>query len=175
MPTYFCTFCPAKIAYEAVKPTKCPKCGKSFASAFKVATPPAQPASTVAAQTPEDEDDLPVVPVRSRQSYSTTQAKPRYRNGEYVPPVGGVTPKTAVPHAGPGDEGEDDDEDDEVVDPRMKRRLARELAASLNPDDIFVSDEDEKPLRFEDIYNAPDATQSRAASGGTKGGKRRKR
>jgi hypothetical protein len=155
MPNYFCTFCPAKIQYEATKPTKCPKCGKSFASAFKVAAP-VTPAVAVAQVAPEEDDDVPISP-RSRKSHSTTQAKPRYRGGEYLPPIMGVA--SSSPSSGPGDEGEDDDEED--VDPRMRRRLARELAASINPEDIHVSDDDEKPLRFEDMYNAPDARQRR--------------
>lgn len=162
MSTIYCTDCPAKLTYEAVKPTKCPKCGVVFANAFKGAVASTSPSARAVVDEIIDEPRP-----RYPKSQSSTVAKPRFRNGEWVAPIMGrmndETPPPVTEQRGPHDD--EDDDEDEYIDPRAKRRLKQELIATLNPDDIHVNDEDERPPTFADLYNAADARKAREGGG----------
>ncbi len=150
MPTYYCnhTGCGVKIAYEAAKPTSCPKCKRSFAAAFApvhatlaplVATPTNDPAF----------DDAPVTsssPTRTaiirRQQVKSKLAKRRQYYDEEGNPID-MTEAFVDPSQVVGS-GED------AYDPREVKRLAQELAASISPDDLVVVSRPEGAVRFQD-------------------------
>lgn len=137
--------CAAKVPYEAIKPTKCPRCNRTFASAFAPTAPVPAPISRAAVV---EDDDTPTRPLtrsalaKARASVaSTTRVKPhrgpqpsRIMNApaEFVPP----------------DLPDDGEEEDEYVDEQTISRRARELAASIDPSTIVIADSDEGVFKF---------------------------
>lgn len=186
MPSYYCTSdsCGLKNEYLGSRPARCSRCNQLFDAPFKAVTATITPAPGATVASVIEDDDAPIMGTRRpRTQANTVTAKPRYRNGQLVPPVKGVMTSTqSDPTPLDGPDLDDDDngepEEDDVIDIRAKRKLARELAATLNPDDIYVDDDDEKPMKFADIWNDPDAQRKRESGGGTQPrgrGKGRKR
>lgn len=135
----YCPSCGAKVAYEAIKPTKCPKCDKSFASAFKVVAVAPLPISQTAA-TFEDDTAAPSLLTASILKARNAKVKRSPR------PIVLEEEDETVSHimnAPPGLVVEDDTEDfgDEVEDVGRGavRRRARELVATINPDAIKIN------------------------------------
>ncbi len=138
--------CAAKIPYEAVKPTTCPKCRKTFASAF-TSTPPAVPAPARAAvQDDPDERPLTKSALLAARRAGGALARPR------PTPRGEVTHLMNAPAAQAvfPDDGADDEDD--TLDPREVRRQARELAATIDTSTIKIADQDEGTFSFKDMW-----------------------
>ncbi len=162
MPTCFCphSACAAKIPYDAVKPTVCPRCKKAFADAFRAAPPPAR-----AAVRDDDLDDPPLTRSSLQNRHRagiTTVAKPRARHGKDLMANVMNPPPPDAPDTAPIGEEEDD-----TYDPRAAHRLARELAANIDPATIIVEDQDEGVVRFADIMEQAKRTP-RATTKATK-------
>lgn len=165
MPTCFCphSACAAKIPYDAVKPTICPRCKQAFADAFRAVAPVAPPLPTRAAVR-DDPDDQPLT--RSALSNRhragiTTVAKPRAHRGEDPELMANVM------NPPPPDEPDApvfaDDPEDDTYDPRAAHRLARELAANIDPSTILIEDQDEGTVRFGDLVAQAKRTPQPAA------------
>ncbi len=171
MPLYaYCpqSSCASKIAYDTVKPTVCPQCRKTFASAFAVAPAPVAPTAR-AAVVEDDPDDRPLGRTVTASRPSTTVIKSRPGRPEPTrlmnPPVE-AAPQVVFPDDGADEEGED-------IDPREVRRRARELAATIDTSTIQINvgdlDQGDKPIKgigsfsFRDMWDAGAATRESAA------------
>lgn len=151
MPLYaYCPYsnCAAKIPYETVKPSKCPRCNRAFADAFKVVTETKPTVSRVTTATVEEESDAPrltrseLLKVRASRS-SGTKVKPRLKRYVEEEEVSHVMNPPA-----PQEENNPVFDDDHSYDEREARELARELAASIDPSTIIIQDQDDKVVRF---------------------------
>lgn len=136
----FCPHCAAKLTYEAVKPTRCPRCDKLFADAFRVTTPPPP--------TPEPVDDEPETRPLTKSALLAARQRPRAQ----------VKPR-------PGQVAQDEpvfppDDDEPDLDQRAVRRRARELAAAIDPASIIVADQDEGVFRFEQFVREAKVAQA---------------
>lgn len=163
MPLYaYCphTACAARIPYEAIKPTRCPQCGKLFADAFKVKVQ----ATVVEPEAIEPEPiDEPVRLTRSaieaRRHQSRTKLKPRPAHGHVSP--------TPEPEEAGIDPIEDVDpgEGDGYIDEGVVHRRARELAASIDPSTISVSmdDDPDERISFGTLWEQGKASREAAA------------
>jgi len=152
MSTKFCPHCAAKVTYEVTSPKVCPKCEKPFSAAFKTtvaSTPRYEPPAAESALDAEDYD----APRSSRLSRPTTaQLKPGQRKlATYARSEPVTSPEPAL---GPDEEGDDDGE---YIDPRQKNALRRQLIASIDPADIHVGDDDDKPVTFANWCGKPGA------------------
>lgn len=167
MLTLFCPFssCAARVPYEAIKPTKCPQCGKLFADAFRVVTP------TTAAYAPRPVvvlDDDPPAPSVMRQTLLKARAAKRVSTRAVVATDDDPEIKSHIMNAGdvPTDvslpiETFDDEEPERA--PHMVSRRARELLATIDPASIVVADQDEGVERFETYWNAGAAARESGA------------
>ncbi len=127
MPSVYCpqSACGSKITYEAVKPTVCPRCKKSFASAFApkgVAKP--KPAVTRARVEPDEVDANVMTP------YDPNAVAPIRARME-----------------------DTDDDDDQYTDPNEARQIADQLAASINVDIMTDDLGDDAIFSFGDLMN----------------------
>ncbi len=165
----FCPFstCGAKTAYEVTKPTRCSRCGKAFADAFKVtitATPVARP--VVASAPIPDPIETQRATVRASVLERRNKAKPRAASTRVIseddPEIRShIMNLPADVELGP----EIPDDENEDVDPREARQRARALAASaFNPDTIIVDDQEDKAISFQSIWNAGAAAREAAAT-----------
>lgn len=143
MPLYaYCphSTCAAKIAYDTIKPTVCPQCRKTFASAFAV-TPPAP----VVAPAPQDDpDDRPFGRAALTAARKTTTVV-KSRPGRPEPSRLMNAPAAELP-----EEAIIEEEGD--LDPREARRQARELAATIDTSTIHIADQDDGVFRFGDMW-----------------------
>jgi hypothetical protein len=138
--------CGAKIAYEAIKPSVCPKCRKPIKDPMAILAQATAAAVAAPASTEQIEDDeAPIQPIaRSLKSRPVSELrKPQRPQRVY-----------ASEDQGPDEPDDDDDgEDDgsESYDPRTTKRIARELAASIDPDSFrIVGDGDGERVTFGD-------------------------
>lgn len=111
MPSVYCphSACGSKIAYEAVKPSVCPRCQRSFASAF---APKVEAAKAKPVRSPRPRAEVVDTETEANLMTPYDPSAPQIR---------------AAPIEEPEDEAYDDG-----TDPREARRIADELAASIN-------------------------------------------
>ncbi len=159
----FCPFagCAAKVAYDAVKPTRCPRCSKLFADAFRVAVPQTAPISRAAVVEADLSDDQPIT--RKLAKAAVAKVGPRLQR-DTPAPISRImnAPPDLVTEAVFPDDGLDDIEEEDA-DPRAIRRRARELAASIDPSTITIGDQDEGVFKFDSFWAEGQSAREKAA------------
>ncbi len=170
--------CATRVPYDTIKPTVCPKCHKTFASAF-APTPAPAPVVTRAAVV-DDPDDRPLTKSALLAARKTGGARLR------------PTPRAEVTHlmnapaaAQPVFPDDGADEEDEQVDPREVRRQARALAATIDTSAIIADagalDGGDKPVKgigsfsFRDMWAEGASVREKATASQTKPAKRKAR
>lgn len=155
MPLHHYCSCGAKIAYETVKPAKCPKCGKPLRDAVAILHKAIQAAPSVS-EVPYDDGDMDegLTP----EIVDGTQATAGYRDEFIVPPARSersqpvkrkvrqkprFEQQQAIQIDGDDDEfgAEETAGGYEGYDPDRVKRLARQMAASFDPNGVHVVSE----------------------------------
>lgn len=144
MPTLYCprSECAAKVAYEAIKPTVCPRCNKPFAAAFKVAASTAPVVVATSLVRVPRPVAVPVVKAAAKWKVARLRrepAKPFAVDAEIDAQYGVEDTVDAG-----GDDGP-------IYRPEVAA-LAQELAASIDPSTISIGDNDEGVFRFSDMW-----------------------
>ncbi len=162
--------CAARVSYETIKPTACPQCRKTFASAFVVAPAPVAP-SARATVADDDSDDRPLGRAAlAAQPKSATVTKARLNRPEPSRLMNAPASEQPVfPDDGADDEGE------EALDPREVRRQARALASTIDTSSIKIADQDEGVFSFRDMWDEGAAAREKAAKSPAKVAKRKAR
>ncbi len=165
MPNVYCPRpeCSAKASYDVTKPTKCPKCGRAFADAFKTVAAPAPVQQTRATVEEEPFDERPtsrsaLAAARAKHA-STTRVVPRTGRPQPAEVTHLMNPPADLP---PAVAALEDDPEDENVDPREVRRRARELAATIDTSTIVINDQDDGVFKFSDMWAAGAASREKA-------------
>lgn len=166
MPHIYCPLssCAAKTTYEITKPTKCSRCGKAFADAFKVTVTAAPVARPVAAPTP-DPIETQRATVRASVLEKRNKVKPRAASARVIseddPEIRShIMNLPANVDIGP----EIPDDEHEDVDPREARQRARALAAAaFQSDTMQIADADEGTVKFADLWSAGASAREAAA------------
>lgn len=145
--------CAARVPYEAIKPTVCPRCNKPFAAAFKVA---ASTAPVVVATSPARAPRpvaAPVVKAAAKWKVARLRREP-------AKPFA-VDAEIDAQH-GVEDTGDTGSDDGPVYQPEVAA-LAQELAASIDPATISIGDNDEGVFRFADMWREGTAARESGA------------